>query len=136
MNYELNKSYPLTDGFSLVYSMRLSEEKNEVTIVKLLNPDEAEVDVMVVKGGVTNADYTHEEVVGQFQGLLDEVKIMPVLTKGSISAYHVDIDALFDGLKMEMENLPDDEIIETEFSVSFKRLSGKELFSIPEFDGF
>lgn len=134
MNYELYKEYPLQDGFILQY---LPDNTNpENIVVHLYDADESNVDSMIVKGGVTNSNFTHEEVVKEFTDRLTEELIMPVLTLGNSSAYHYDIDALVDGLKLEIDGITEEDLLERKFEISFKKMNGKEIYELGEFDGF
>lgn len=65
-----------------------------------------------------------------------EKQLVYVLEYGGINAVYPDIDNLCDGLKMEVENMPDEDILESKFIISAKLMTEKELNNLPEFDGF
>lgn len=59
-----------------------------------------------------------------------------VLEKDGIKAVHFDIDGVCDSMKMELDNMPDEDILETKFTISSKMMTEKEIDAMPEFDGF
>lgn len=63
-------------------------------------------------------------------------KLVYCLSDGTTTAIHLNIDDLCERIKMEVDNMPDEDILANVFSISAKLMTEAEIDNLPEFDGF
>lgn len=58
------------------------------------------------------------------------------LSKDGQTAVHLDVDALCDAIKYEIDEMNWDDLEGEKYTVEVKKMTEKELDELPEFDGF